>query len=167
MGLCHFKKPVESLHLIGRQLGPGSKNEKLPLKEMDNPRGVERGEEKRESLCFELRMGSDFWPDLTAWLMESKPRLGDRGEEQPAPSTASPQQPSRCAPSSLMLWDWDQSCLTTGTHGLVLLGWDLVTGHSVGGLWLFFYSGSPAPSSGPLSQVLWLQKTCAGTWCSC
>lgn len=134
MGLCHFKKPVESLHLIGRRLGPGSKNEKLPLKEMDNPRGVERGEEKRESLCFELRMGSDFWPDLTAWLMESKPRLGDRGEEQPAPSTASPRQPSRGAPSSLMLWDWDQSCLTTGTHGLVLLSWDLVTGHSVGGL---------------------------------
>lgn len=79
-------------------------------------------------------MGSDVWPDLTAWLMESKPRLGDRGEEQPPASTASPQQLSRCAPSSLTRWDWDQSCLTTGTHNLVLLSWDLVAGHSIGGL---------------------------------
>lgn len=79
-------------------------------------------------------MGSDFWPDLTAWLMESKPHLGDGGEEQLPPPTASPQQLSRCAPSSLMLWDWDQCCLTPGTHSLVLLSWDLVPGHSVGGL---------------------------------
>ena len=48
--------------------------------------------------------------------MESKPRLGNRGEEQPLASTASPQQLSRCAPSSLTRWDWDQSCLTTGTQ---------------------------------------------------
>lgn len=82
----------------------------MPLKEMDNPRGEGRKREERESLCFELRISFDFWPDLHCLV--SGARTASLRQQSSSPL---PPQCSHCVPlSSLLLWDWDPSCLTTG-----------------------------------------------------
>lgn len=58
----------------------------MPLKEMDNSQGVGWGRrEEKKNLYFELRISSDFWPDLHQWSQNSFP---DRGEQPPQPAKA-------------------------------------------------------------------------------
>lgn len=130
----------------------------MPLKEMDNPRGEGRKREERESLCFELRISFDFWPDLHCLV--SGARTASLRQQSSSPL---PPQCSHCVPlSSLLLWDWDPSCLTTGpsppvpaqlrrTHENSTETW----GRTLVGDWLLHYPGLPA--LGSLSQVIWLQ----------
>lgn len=106
-------------------------------------------------------MGSDFWPDLTAWLMESKPCLGDRARSSPHRPQHRPAAVTLCT-FQLDALGLGSVLLTRGTHGLVLLSWDLVTVDTQWGDFdSSFIQAAQPPAPGPLSQVLWLQKT----WC--
>lgn len=45
---------------------------------MDNPRGQRGGKKRRESLCFELGISFDFWPDLHCSVSRSQTSFSPR-----------------------------------------------------------------------------------------